>query len=760
MKKLLVIIGLVFLLAACGVQPAPKDIPENLETSAGSWQLIGKTEDLIHSIKLNDLGNPLLGVSRGYDAYVEYWNGNAWVQLGAALDTNINQTADAVQTALDKNNNLIASFHECVTPASDGNYCLNNNIYVKRWTGANWLQLGSALDIKVGQSAQHPSIDIDAKGNPVVSWWEIGNDIGDKSDNIYVKRWNGSTWVQLGGSLDISSNTHADSPSLVLDDSGNPIVIWTEAGNIYVKRWNGSSWIQLGDALDVNSDEFAYHANIVLDKTGAPIVSWNEVYTAKQAYQVYVKRWNGSSWIQLGNALNVDTTQDGFVPSLILDKLGNPIVGWVEIKSLFPNARDEKRLYVKGWNGSSWNLLGSTLNTFLEAGGILLASDDLGNIVAGFGESDGVSAYSYVKKYNPSTDPWTFLGDSALTTSSSTIDANIALRGNDRPVVAWSSYDTDRSKSTLNLKEWNGASWVSVASLGNLPTTTFAMATRSKANSTDMSIDPIGFSWKSETATQFTISVKIRNLNSWQTIAPLIKTKTLSGSPISDYRLALDKSGAPIIAWLIRDTDPYYSVYVAKWNGSAWVQLGGVAALRSGNFGYGESIDLEIDPLNRPVVATLRYVSRWNGYVWVKLGDGGASWSPQIAFIGNEPVISSVVPKSSSSSRDPASVTVSRWNGSSWVGMGILDVTSDKPAGNPYISVDSLSRPIVTWYEQDGTSYNIYVKRWNGTAWTLFGNRLDKVLSNKVLPLDVFNKSNNQVIVSWFEAGNIYFKQR
>ncbi|MFH1282202.1 MAG: hypothetical protein ABII27_00880, partial [bacterium] len=79
---------------------------------------------------------------------------------------------------------------------------------------------------------------------PHVVWctnWEI----------CYLK-WNGTSWVDADGSgqesINISNNS-GDSvePSLYLDNSGNPYVVWRDftSGNaeIYYLRWNGTSWV-------------------------------------------------------------------------------------------------------------------------------------------------------------------------------------------------------------------------------------------------------------------------------------------------------------------------------------------------------------------------------------------------------------------------------------------------------------------------------------------------------------------------------------
>ena len=75
-----------------------------------------------------------------------------------------------------------------------------------------------------------PSLALDSAGNPVVAW-EFG--VSSSNHEIYIKRWDGKAWVEVGkgsGSLGgISNNKGASSePALALDASGNPIVAWSD----------------------------------------------------------------------------------------------------------------------------------------------------------------------------------------------------------------------------------------------------------------------------------------------------------------------------------------------------------------------------------------------------------------------------------------------------------------------------------------------------------------------------------------------------
>ena len=67
---------------------------------------------------------------------------------------------------------------------------------------------------------------------------------------IYLRRWDGSTWSELGGSASGGgiSNNSGDSvwPSVAVGPDGNPWVAWHDdtpnKTEIYVRRWTGTAW--------------------------------------------------------------------------------------------------------------------------------------------------------------------------------------------------------------------------------------------------------------------------------------------------------------------------------------------------------------------------------------------------------------------------------------------------------------------------------------------------------------------------------------
>jgi hypothetical protein len=70
-----------------------------------------------------------------------------------------------------------------------------------------------------------------------------------------------------------------------------------------------------------------------------PVVSWQEFNGT--SYDVWTKRWTGSSWTLIGSVLDRDVSKDAERPSLVLRTDNNPVVGWDEWDGL------SETIYVK-----------------------------------------------------------------------------------------------------------------------------------------------------------------------------------------------------------------------------------------------------------------------------------------------------------------------------------------------------------------------------------------------------------------------------
>jgi hypothetical protein len=107
------------------------------------------------------------------------------------------------------------------------------------------------------------------------------------SGTSYVPYGTGSTWPVVSGRLD-----------LAVDSLGTPYVAYMDGNTkrIGVRKYNGSTWVELGPTGGFSAGD-ANSVNIAVIG-GAPVVAYRDLKLAK----VMSKIWTGTAWIDFGDA--------------------------------------------------------------------------------------------------------------------------------------------------------------------------------------------------------------------------------------------------------------------------------------------------------------------------------------------------------------------------------------------------------------------------------------------------------------------------
>jgi serine/threonine protein kinase len=378
------------------------------------------------SLRLDRRGWPVVAwfdtSSGNTEIYLRRWDGRNWAELGGSgsgggISQSPGDSRDP-SLALDAEDRPWVAWSEEVNG--------KNEIYLRRWDGTNWVEVGGSgskggLSGSLNYSRQ-PVLALDPAGLPVVCWYCLPNPVppGGGRHEIYLKRWDGERWAELGKSATgggISSTPgESYSPCLALDRSGNPTVAWYDdsAGNyeIYLRRWTGTAWEELGGSatgggISRNSGHSAtlLHSFVQLDPEGNPVVVWDDDTPGNK--EIYLRRWNGKAWMELGGSASGGGISQTAGPSLhasvVLTRTGQPVVCWQE--EILP---DTQKIFLRRWDGHAWIPLGDS-----ATGG-------------------GLSA-----------------------TWGNAVDPSLALDAEGHPVVAWNEWHPARSPQ-ICLRRWNG----------------------------------------------------------------------------------------------------------------------------------------------------------------------------------------------------------------------------------------------------------------------------------------------------------------
>jgi hypothetical protein len=536
-------------------------------------------------------GNPVVAWSEyngdgGYLLYVRKWSGTAWVPFDT-FGFNINNHSwsdlESLSLALDSSNSPVVAWseeNEYEVPVGSGNYIRSLDISVKRFNGTNWVNYGSStpLDNVLTNPAIQPTLDLNSSNQPIVAWTE--------NSMIYIKSWNGSSWVTLGSFA-------GTIPGLdVRQIAGSDVIV---AANRYgVKKLQGSSWVNLVtlSAPGLRSPSGDY---LVLDSTGQPFQGVNSLNSGSYAFTLY--GYNSNGWQPLGNALS----NNGSRPSIDLQANNNPVVAWEENDDIF----------VKAWFSNTWNALGSAVDDGVTSDpSLALDSANADMPFVAFTSNNGISDNVYVKKFDDNL--WLSVGGALSSTSA--YHPSLAIRGSFAPHVAFVE------NSNIYVKKWDGTNWQAVGG----------------------ALDRI-----------------------------------LSNT-VSNPSLALDSLGNPVVAWQEVTSADTTNIYVKRWSGSNWVSLANYLDINLLSEAVTPSLALRSD--DRAVVAWSEagniYVKRWGGNTTGTTSTGG--WA---AYTSN------------------ADITP-------------VDVNPTNIASQPHLQISSSNHPVVAFRENG----DVFVRQWKGTT--------------------------------------------
>ena len=312
------------------------------------------------SLAVDSHGTPLLAwVGKQDDvarAYVSEWNGTRWLLVGSALNQGSKLSASYVSLALDGNDTPIVAWTERPPEQWSGFANYSGKLRVERLVGSQWKPMGGALNQSENTIADQPLLRLDSKGRPMITWSEITSDFN--VENVFFAKWGGDSWQMIdNGTLSTDVSTSSRARDFVFDSHDRPILTWSQQlqshqdFNIFVGHWDGRRWQTDHGTLNMNEGRYAGAPVMELTKVDQPMVAFLQ---ADKGFDLYVRTWNGTDWVTIGNSLN-DRSGGANGPRIALKQDGSPLVAWLE------NSGHE-HLVVKSWDGAHWQPYGGILN--------------------------------------------------------------------------------------------------------------------------------------------------------------------------------------------------------------------------------------------------------------------------------------------------------------------------------------------------------------------------------------------------------------
>jgi hypothetical protein len=289
-------------------------------------------------------------------------------------------------------------------------------------------------------SAYHLGLDVttDNSGNPMVAI---------AKDGLLVRRWSSSSgWSDMGSKLNTGgTNVNAFGGISMTSYDGKPIIAYIEdifpTKKLYVKRWNGSSWVHYGAGAALNANQvatdWASAPSLAVDSLGNPAVAWQEIGTTEN--RIYVKRWNGSAWEMLSGHAGIAHATS---PNIAVGSDGRPVIAYLKCVSGGDKSCTNEDIYVArherieikpGLFSTIWRTIGQTLETSAPS-----------NLTLGIYNTTPVVAwleggYALVKRYDQSCSlcafSWKDLGKGGAGYTGS---FSMKVNSSGEPIIAYS----------------------------------------------------------------------------------------------------------------------------------------------------------------------------------------------------------------------------------------------------------------------------------------------------------------------------------
>lgn len=476
----------------------------------------------------------------------------------------------------------------------------------------------------------------------------------------------------------------------------------------------------------------------------------------------YLARYDGRQWSALGAAPN------GPVDRVLVRADGSLVVG-----GRFTSIGGSPIPYLARWDGQQWSGFGVAPNARVRG----LEIDAAGHLVVGgdFTAIGGVAA-SRIARFDGSS--WAPLGlgtDAPVSTITRLPNGNLAVGG---------FFSEAGGAIARYIAQWDGANWSLLG--GNADHFVFDSALLPNGDLLirgqffmigGQGVGPRsvwnGATWSSSPMDVRTTTVLAGAQVAWplrQVGASMVPTE--AGFNDSPAAVEVDSAGRIYVAGRFTEVDGVPAPGVAKFDGSAWVGLGGgitgpTGALRT------MSVDARDDVycggmLPMTAGSASGYLLRWNGSTWDDVGGGTNNRIDAVVarpgggvYVGGGFTMAGGVPASG----------IAAWNGTGWSAMGTVQGTCLGLAAmrnGDLIAVGNFTAPASRVIRWDGSSWSALpgltttvhcaaelpdgslvvggilnagnsgfpsnVARWTGSSWAPVGTILGSVTSLTVLP--------------------------
>lgn len=361
--------------------------------------------------------------------------GTGW---GTAMLIETSDAGDAVspQVALDDSGNVLAVWQQ-----NDGT---RENIWANRFVpGTGW---GTATLIETNDAgdAVSPQVALNGSGKAVTVWRQ--ND-GQGGEDIWANRFDPDTGWGPAELIETDNLGDGWSPQVAIDRNGSAVAVWAHWDNGLLRIWANrfvadTGW---GVAGHIGADvvEPADYPQVVMDDSGNGIVVWQQ--TSGTRNDIWANRFTPEAGWGTAERIEKDDAGSASNPQVAMDGSGNAVVVWQQGDGVRENIRANRFVPGTGWDTA----------VFIETGDAgdavspQVAVDSSGNAIVVWQQSDGTHENIWANRFVPAMG----LGTAELIETDDAGPAlypRIAVNSSGNAMAVWHQFDSDRYGTRAN----------------------------------------------------------------------------------------------------------------------------------------------------------------------------------------------------------------------------------------------------------------------------------------------------------------------
>jgi hypothetical protein len=242
-------------------------------------------------------------------------------------------------------------------------------------------------------------------------------------------------------------------------------------------------------------------------------------------------------------------------------------------------------------------------------------------------------------------------------------------------------------------------------------------------------IDPAGVPYAMYcSGTTGRLSVSRFTGGAWSPVGPTVISVGEAMTP----SITIDNAGIPYIIY--RDQSIYGKLWVKKFDGTNWVDVGGngIDIIVNGVF-------MDISPAGIPYIAYISNdtltVAKFNGSNWVTIGNTEMKAPLQYTIRldnAGEPCVSGII---------SSNIVIKKFNGSAWVNISPANVVNSTL---PEICFDQLNNLYLAYTKSTVTEKYVFLKKYSGGIWTT----IPSIFEGDIIQVDMMVDNSNQLVVN------------